>query len=448
MPAIAFKMSVTPKEGTDSQHTVTRAGKTMLYCQIRQAHDAGRIRLLQRQARLVHRHARTHGRADRHLLQVGTLGGGRLGLDQIQQQRLQVRLQRFVVEAGLADGAVDDAGLVGAVAHLARLGILDRFARIGRHGADLRVRHQAARTQQGAQLTDDAHGVRGRDDHVIVQVAGLHLLGQVVHAHGLGTSGQGFVSLGACRCEHCNAHALAGTGRQHGGTAHLLVGLLGVHAQAHGNVDRLDELGLGGGLQDLDCVFEGIGLARNDSGRNGLNALALCHVLALHRQTHAAGRTRNRAHRRFQLGCRQIGFLDLGDLFQLLARHLAHLVGVGTLRAGAHACGLLEQHAGRSALGDEREGTVGIRGDDHRRRQTRLQLRRCRVECLAEFHDVQTALTQCRANRRRRVGLTGLDLQLDESGNLLSHFNTLRVLAPDLQAPHRTGIHVSRLHVC
>lgn len=27
MPAIAFKMSVTPKEGTDSQHTVTRAGK-------------------------------------------------------------------------------------------------------------------------------------------------------------------------------------------------------------------------------------------------------------------------------------------------------------------------------------------------------------------------------------------------------------------------------------
>ncbi|AAW76849.1 hypothetical protein XOO3595 [Xanthomonas oryzae pv. oryzae KACC 10331] len=334
---------------------------------------------------------------------------------------------------------MDDTGLVGAVTHLARLGVLDRFARIGRHGADLRVRHQAARTQQGAQLTDHAHSVRGSDDHVIAQIAGLHLLGQVVHAHRLGTSSQGLVSLGACGCEHCNAHALAGTRRQHGGTAHLLVGLLGVHAQAHGNVDRFDELGLGGGLQDLDCVFEGIGLTRSDSGRNGLHTLALCHVLALHRQTHAAGRTRNRAHCRFQIGCRQIGFLNLDDLFELLARHLANLVGVGTLRAGGHACGLLEQHAGRGALGDKGEGTVGIRSDDDRRRQTRLQLRRRRVECLAEFHDVQTALTQGRANRRRRIGLTGLDLQLDVTINLPSHFDTLRVLTPDNRLPIGPG---------
>ena len=175
---------------------------------------------------------------------------------------------------------MDDASLVGAVTHLARLGILHRFARVGRHGADLRVRHQAARAQHGAQLADHAHRVRGGNDHVVVQVAGLHLLGQVFHADRLGTSGQGFVSLGAGRGEHGNAHRLAGTGRQHGGTANLLVGLARVHAQAHGNVDRLDELGLGGGLQDVDRVLEGVALARDNGGLDGLLTLALCHLLS------------------------------------------------------------------------------------------------------------------------------------------------------------------------
>src|SRR3546814_5250914 len=78
---------------------------------------------LQRQRRLVDGDAGAHRRADRDLLQVGALGGGRLGLDQVHEQRLQVVLQLVGIEVGLADRAVDDAGLVGAVADLAALEI-------------------------------------------------------------------------------------------------------------------------------------------------------------------------------------------------------------------------------------------------------------------------------------------------------------------------------------
>jgi hypothetical protein len=56
------------------------------------------------QRRLFDGDARTHGRAHRDLLQVLALGGGRLGLHQVGQQRLQVRLQRVFGEVGLADG--------------------------------------------------------------------------------------------------------------------------------------------------------------------------------------------------------------------------------------------------------------------------------------------------------------------------------------------------------
>jgi hypothetical protein len=46
------------------------------------------------------------------------------------------------------------------------------------------------------------------------------------------------------------------------------------------------------------------------------------------------------------------------------------------------------------------------------------------IECLAEFHDVQTALTQRRADGRGRIGFTGRNLQLDVADNLLWPFFT------------------------
>src|SRR5690606_23864457 len=107
--------------------------------------------------------------------------------------------------------------------------------------------------------------------------------------------------------------------------------------------------------------------------------IAFCRLLsamssALHRQAHRTGGARDGAHRRVQVGRRQVGFLRLGDVLELLAGDLAHLLGVGALGAGVHARRLLQQHRGRRALGDEGEGAVRVRGDDHRGRQAGFEL--------------------------------------------------------------------------
>jgi hypothetical protein len=44
-----------------------------------------------------------------------------------------------------------------------------------------------------------------------------------------------------------------------------------------------------------------------------------------------------------------------------------------------------------------------------------------RIECLAELHDVQAALTQSWANRWGWVGLTSWHLQLDEADDFFRH---------------------------
>src|SRR5690606_20763282 len=72
-------------------------------------------------------------------------------------------------------------------------------------------------------------------------------------------------------------------------------------------------------------------------------------------------------------------------------------------------------------LGDEGEGTVRVRGDHSRDRQARLQLLRGGVERLAELHDVQAALAECRTDGRAGIGLPGLDLQLDVTDDFLCH---------------------------
>ena len=95
-----------------------------------------------------------------------------------------------------------------------------------------------------------------------------------------------------------------------------------------------------------------------------------------------------------------------------------------------------QQDGSRGALGFEGEATVAVNGDDHRSRQARLLALGLGVERLAEFHDVHAVLTQGRADRRRRVGLTGLYLQLDISLDFLSHllpkFGYKRLKAPRL----------------
>ena len=81
--------------------------------------------------RLVDRHTRPHGGAQGDLLHVYTLGGSRLGLSQVCQHRFQVAPDGIRLKTDLADAAMDDAVLVGAVTYLPRLGILDRGLHVG-----------------------------------------------------------------------------------------------------------------------------------------------------------------------------------------------------------------------------------------------------------------------------------------------------------------------------
>jgi len=46
------------------------------------------------------------------------------------------------------------------------------------------------------------------------------------------------------------------------------------------------------------------------------------------------------------------------------------------------------------------------------------------VEGLAELHDVQAALAQCRADRRARIGFACRNLQLDEADDFFCHDKT------------------------
>ena len=133
--------------------------------------------------------------------------------------------------------------------------------------------------------------------------------------------------------------------------------------------------------------------------------------------------------------CAMVTLPDRGAL----ADGLAALVDLGRL--------LQEVAVGRG-LGDEGEAAVGEGGDHHRDRHARLHVLRDRVEFLDEVHDVQAALAQRRADRRRRVGLAGGDLQLDVADDLLRHPRSFRCPrdrgASDAPVPG-TGRRVSRV---
>src|SRR5690606_19371149 len=138
---------------------------------------------------------------------------------------------------------------------------------------------------------------------------------------------------------------------------------------------------------------------------------------------HAARRTRDasgcgvdfvRVHV-FQLGLRDLQQLSPGDLAHLV---LVRLLGARTRLAHLQTERLLDEDARRRRLHHEREGAVGVDGDDHRNDRV-AELLAARVEVLAELHDVHALLTERGPDRRRGIGLAGRDLQLDVTGDFL-----------------------------
>ncbi|SPO53030.1 protein of unknown function [Pseudomonas sp. JV551A1] len=201
-----------------------------------------------------------HGGAQGNALDVDTFRGSWLDTLQVSDQGFNVFLQLAGFEADLANGGVDDTVLVGTVANLTSLGVLDGAGYVWGHGTNFRVRHQAARTQNLTQLTYNAHGIRRCDDDVIVQVAAFHFGSQVVHTYAVSAGSQsGFSSwtLG----EDSNANGLASAVWQHGSATYDLVGFTRVNTEVNGDVVGLYELGSRQRSQQSGRFFEVVGLA-------------------------------------------------------------------------------------------------------------------------------------------------------------------------------------------
>src|SRR5580692_3919895 len=157
---------------------------------------------------------------------------------------------------------------------------------------------------------------------------------------------------------------------------------------------------------------------------------------SLHVDAHAAGAARDGAHRRIQIAGGQVRHFHLGDILELLARHLAHLGGVGRRTALGDAERLGDQHRCRRRLHDEGEAAVAVHRNHYWGRQTLFQGLSLRIECLAELHDVHTLLAQGRPDRRTRIRLACGDLQLDIACNLLRHgLSPVGTNAPLREAP-------------
>ncbi len=110
------------------------------------------------------------------------------------------------------------------------------------------------------------------DDGVEVEPAALDLLGQLLAADEVGARLFGFADLLAAG-EDQHAERLAQAVRQHDGAAHHLVGVLGIDAEAQGDLDGLVELGEGVRLGQPHR------LAQADTGAAGSTSVASAELL-------------------------------------------------------------------------------------------------------------------------------------------------------------------------
>src|ERR1035437_912938 len=148
--------------------------------------------------------------------------------------------------------------------------------------------------------------------------------------------------------------------------------------------------------------------------------------------THRAGRALDHPHGSLFLGRVEVSHLELGDLAALGLGDRADLFAVGHAGTLLNPRGLLEKVAGGRSLDDEREATVfedrDLRGDDLAGHRLGLL-----VVGLDEVHDVDAVGAQRGAHRRRRGGLAGGELDLDDGADFLLAHSLLLVQPLDLE---------------
>src|SRR5471032_1298990 len=107
--------------------------------------------------------AGAHGGADGDALEIDAFGGRGLRADDGVEDGVDVVGQLLRLERRLAHRHVNDSGFFDAELHFTGLRLANRAGHVGGDGTDLRVRHQAARTEHLTEAADDANHVRRGD---------------------------------------------------------------------------------------------------------------------------------------------------------------------------------------------------------------------------------------------------------------------------------------------
>jgi hypothetical protein len=173
---------------------------------------------------------------------------------------------------------MNDTGLLDAELDRAALGGFDRALHVHGDGSDLRVRHHAARAEHLTETADQRHHVRGGDAAIEIDRAAVDGLEELLSAHHVGAGSLGLIGLGAAG-EHRHTNRTAGAVRQVTDATDHLVGVTGIDAEVHGDLDGLVELRLGAILDQLHRILDRVELGGFDALAGCANALTFisCH---------------------------------------------------------------------------------------------------------------------------------------------------------------------------
>ena len=137
-------------------------------------------------------HSGNHG-AGTDILTLGSCG---LSLNNSLDQSIHVLQQLLSAEGNLADGAVDDVGLVQTVLDLTSLDFLNSSADVGSHGASIGGGHQALGAQNLTKTANQAHHIGRSNNNVELEPVLLgDLLNQLHAANIVSASSGSFVDL-------------------------------------------------------------------------------------------------------------------------------------------------------------------------------------------------------------------------------------------------------------
>ncbi len=186
---------------------------------------------------------------------------------------------------------MDDAVFVVTVTNLTRFSVLNRFSNVRRYSTNFRVRHQAARTQNLAQLANNAHCIRGSNNNVKVHFAFLDLVSQIFHTYQLSASCFSSFSVRALG-KYGYANRTASTVRQYSCTTYVLVRFTCVDAEVNGNVYAFYEFSSGQLFQQSNGFVDVVLFGRINFVTDHAHTLGqFSHFLILHYQAHGTRST-------------------------------------------------------------------------------------------------------------------------------------------------------------